>query len=287
MALRILANPCSNVFQKLLTGRQADPLFVVCATHALLSLVCLPICLWDLPQCPLSFWIDMVLCSVMAVAGNVLLVEAMKRSDLSVLGPINAFKSVVGLLAAWILLNELPGALPCAGVALIVAGSFGLADPSPQTPRRFALTTLLANRGVQLRFAALLVSATEAVVFKRAMRETSALTAFAVWAVFGFVVAVIAVLAKLGYAGVRTELARFRVNRGTYALLFLSTGLMQFCTAVTLERLQVGPTLALFQISTLLSVVLGHRVFQEEHFLKRIVGAGIMAAGAALIVWGR
>jgi hypothetical protein len=40
---RIVANPVSNVFQKQLTQRSANPLFIIGATHALLTLGCLPL----------------------------------------------------------------------------------------------------------------------------------------------------------------------------------------------------------------------------------------------------
>jgi len=39
---RIITNPASNAFQKLLTLRRADPLFVIFVTHAGLSILCLP-----------------------------------------------------------------------------------------------------------------------------------------------------------------------------------------------------------------------------------------------------
>jgi hypothetical protein len=40
---RIFANPLSNVFQKKLTKRAADPLWIIFVTHLLLSLACLPV----------------------------------------------------------------------------------------------------------------------------------------------------------------------------------------------------------------------------------------------------
>ena len=62
---------------------------------------------------------------------------------------------------------------------------------------------------------------------------------------------------------------------------------MQFTTTVALGGLQVGYTLALFQTSTLLSVLLGYTFFRERHFLRRLAAAAIMVAGAVLIVLGK
>lgn len=287
VVLRIVANPCSNVFQKILTQKHAHPLFIVGTTHALLTIVCLPALLFHPPPMSASFWSDMAICTLLTVSGNALLVQAVKLADLSVLGPINAWKSVVSIVPGMLLLSEVPAPLGLAGIALVVAGNYGLSEARPDEPRHLALWRLLADRGVQCRFAALILSATEAVYFKRALVHSSAIAAFAIWAAFGFAVSLAAAAIRLGHGGLRQEVGIWRASWTTYLLLFLTTGVMQFSTAVTLESLPVGSALALFQISTVLSVILGHRLFQEGHFLKRLAGSLVMAAGAVLIILGR
>lgn len=287
VVLRIVANPCSNVFQKILTRKHAHPLFIVGTTHALLTIVCLPALIVKPPPLSLAFWSDMAICTLLTVSGNALLVQAVKLADLSVLGPINAWKSVVSLVPGMFLLGEIPAPLAIAGIALVVAGNYGLSDARPDEPRHRALWRLLGDRGVQCRFAALVLSATEAVFFKRALVHSSAVTAFALWAAFGFPVSLAAAWVRIGREGLAREGRLWRAHWTTYLLLFLTTGLMQFSTAVTLESLPVGSALALFQISTVLSVILGHRLFQEGHFLKRLAGSLLMAAGAVLIIISR
>src|SRR5579863_10237725 len=105
--LRIVANPFSNVFQKVLTRKAADPLAIICIPLGLLAIASLPALIW-LPPLHRAFWLNISICTVLAVSGNTLLVEAVKRSDLSVLGPINAYKSVVSLLPGMVLLGEVP-----------------------------------------------------------------------------------------------------------------------------------------------------------------------------------
>src|ERR1017187_2854283 len=91
---RIVANPVSNVFQKQLTQRSANPLFIIGATDALLALAVLP--LFFLVAVPRvlapGFWTNMGIGASRAVASNVLLVYARQSSDLSGLGPSNAYK---------------------------------------------------------------------------------------------------------------------------------------------------------------------------------------------------
>jgi drug/metabolite transporter (DMT)-like permease len=69
-----------------------------------------------------------------------------------------------------------------------------------------------------------------------------------------------------------------------YLWLALTTGIMQLATLFTFGRLQVGPSLALFQLSALISVFLGYRYFQEQHIRRRLLGAAVMVAGAGMIV---
>ena len=48
--------------------------------------------------------------------------------------------------------------------------------------------------------------------------------------------------------------------------------------------MNVAYALALFQLSAVVSVVLGHRIFAEKEIFKKTMGSLIMIAGAVLIV---
>jgi hypothetical protein len=95
---RIVSNPLSNVFQKLLTRSGATPLFIIFVTFGFLSLISGPFLPWIFNSPGVRFWFDITVCAILAVAGNVTLVAALQKSDLSILGPINAYKSVVSLV---------------------------------------------------------------------------------------------------------------------------------------------------------------------------------------------
>ena len=107
--IRIVANPLSNVFQKQLAQRSAEPLVTIVATHGLLTVLALAV-LAGMPVAALGldFWANILTAVVLAVAGYVFLWYALKSTDLSVLGPINAYKAVLGLLLAVVLIGEVP-----------------------------------------------------------------------------------------------------------------------------------------------------------------------------------
>jgi drug/metabolite transporter (DMT)-like permease len=286
VATRIVANPLSNVFQKQLTQRSANPVFIIAVVHALLTLMCLPLLLvpgaLKIPLGP-EVWVNMVICALLAVAGNVLLVHAVKAVDLSVLGPINAYKSVIGLILGIYLIGELPTSMGVAGTLLILVGSYFVVDDAVDQPHRNAFVQFFRERGIQLRFAALVLSATEAVFLKRAILLSSPLTTFVLWSVLGLPIAGAAVVLLLRDK-VNDEVLVLRDNSGTYLWLVVTTGLMQLGTVLTFGMLHVGYSLALFQMSTLISVFLGYHYFQESQIRKRLFGSVVMVAGAVLIV---
>jgi drug/metabolite transporter (DMT)-like permease len=236
---------------------------------------------------PAEFWLWMALCTLLTVSGNVLIVAALKRADLSVLGPINSYKSVVSLVPSAILLGEIPGGMGLGGIALILAGSYFIAGQQAGDPKRNSFVRFFSDRGVQYRFAALILSALEAVVIKKALLASSVPASFAFWAIFGFGVSSALVLLTIRGPKLAAEFSIFRHNAAKYGMLVVSTGLMQLCTLVVLDGFQVGPALALFQVSTIVSVLLGWQVFREPHILKRLFGSLIMTAGAVLIIIGR
>ncbi|HRI11983.1 MAG TPA: DMT family transporter [Verrucomicrobiota bacterium] len=283
VAVRIVANPCSNALQKLLTVRGVAPLAIITLTHAGLSVVVAPWLATQRLPSGHEFWSYSLLAAALAIAGNWLIVEAVARSDLSVLGPINSYKPVVSLIPGMLLLGERPGGLDLLGIGLVLAGSWLLLGKSERT--HDALARLANDRGVQLRFMALVLSAGEAVFLKRALLVSSPGVAFSWWAVLGFLLALPLGFRPLMRAWMSRDSTAVGLGWWRPTALIATTGLMQYCTLVTFRHLPVGVALALFQLSTLLSVVLGYAVFREAHFRRRLAGATVMAGGAILLIW--
>jgi drug/metabolite transporter (DMT)-like permease len=281
--IRIVANPLSNVFQKQLAQRSAEPLVTIVATHGLLTVLALAV-LAGMPVAALGldFWANILTAVALAVAGYVIVWYALKSTDLSVLGPINAYKAVLGLLLAVVLIGEVPNLFGLIGVALIVAGSYVVIDRVPGQGHRSAFRQFTREPGVQLRFAALICSATESVFLKRALLLSSPITTFLIWTVLCFAIA--ATAAVLLRRDVVTEVTRLRSEWRTLLWLAATTALMQLTTLLTFGKLQVGYSLALFQLSTLITVYLGHRYFQERNIRRRLLGSLVMVIGAMLIV---
>jgi len=73
-------------------------------------------------------------------------------------------------------------------------------------------------------------------------------------------------------------------NGAFFISIAICVGIMQYTTNYIFERMNVAYALALFQLSAVVSVVLGHRIFAEKEIFKKTMGSLIMIAGAVLIV---
>ncbi|MPR32365.1 EamA family transporter [Salmonirosea aquatica] len=278
--LRIIANPAENVFQKQLTVRGTHPLLVNFLTYALLSCVCFAMAFntkWD--GLPTQFWMYSVLGGMAGALGNGFLVRALQRGDLSVLGPINSYKSVIGVLFGIFLLGEIPNRWGILGITLIICGSYFVLDT---TPEKFP-GKLLQKPEIQYRLWAMVLTAIEAVFVKKIILASSTLLAFMSWCFFG---AAFSLLLLFVYRlDIRKEVARVeRRDFGTYLYLLVCMGTMQLTTNYAFAHMAVGYALSLFQLSTLVSVLLGYRIFQEGDMRKKLAGSILMIAGSVVII---
>ena len=108
--LRVLSNPLGNVFQKQLTNRYNHPLLINFLTFLLLSVFCIiPAIQVRWLELPFEFWKYCILAGIVGATGNGFLVKALQCGDLSVLGPINSYKSVVGIIVGIFLLGDIVG----------------------------------------------------------------------------------------------------------------------------------------------------------------------------------
>jgi drug/metabolite transporter (DMT)-like permease len=278
--IRILINPFSNVLQKQITIKGQHPLFINLTTYALLAFISIFL-VFDISIQSLDseFWIYSIAGGITGALGNGFIVKALEKGELSVLGPINAYKSIVGMLFAYLLIKEIPNAWGIAGMIFIIIGSYFVLDT---TEEKFSWQ-LFKTPAIQYRLAALILTGIQAVLDKKVIEHSNLTIAFAGWSIFGAGFSFIFIL----FTKVSIQKEFKNIHREVlikYFLLVLTVGLMLASTNYTLSHMPVGYALALFQLSILLSVVLGHRFFNELHIFKKLMGATIMVIGSALII---
>lgn len=280
LLLRILSNPIGNVFQKKLTEQNNHPLLVNLLTFSILGILCIvPALQQDWGQVSYLSWYYGVIAGIFGAVGNGFLVKALQGGDLSILGPINSYKSVVGILIGIVFLHEIPSIWGIIGIALIIYGSYFVLDTMKE---RFSWS-LLKNKEIQYRIWAMILTAIEAVFIKKVIIYSSTIVSFIFWCWFGAFFSFV----LLFFFKVRLikEIKQVKLHHLlTYGFLVLSIGTMQYTTNYVFSHMNVGYALALFQLSTIISIFLGYRIFKEQNIKKKLLGAVIMIAGSVVII---
>lgn len=283
LVCRILSNPVANALQKQLVQKKSA-ILINWYSYLFLSLFCLLVSINSSSNIQivkefltygLDFWFYVALAGILCTLGSICLIKALQIGDMSVLGPINSYKSIVGLVFGAILLGEIPSITGLAGVLLIVAGSWFIFDTVDEG---FSFKLFL-RKDIILRFCALFFTGCEAAVLKKIILMSSVWESFILWCFSGFIFTLLIFLVF----NVKIQLLTKKELIKCF-FIALCLGVMQFSTNFVFEKMNVGLALALFQLSTLVSVILGYKIFQEQQILKKVLGSIIMIAGTCLIL---
>ena len=280
MILRILSNPLANVFQKKLTAAGRNALVVNLSTYAILSVACLLFAFqFAWLRLPKEFWLYSLLGGAVGASGNSFLVKALERGDLSVLGPVNSYKSIVAMITGFFMLGEVPNIYGLLGVAIIIYGSYFVIDTMPEG---FSWK-VFKRKDIQYRIWAMILTAIEAVIIKKIIIVSSVTIAFISWCWFGALFSVF--ILYLRKINIKAEVSKTgKVELYYFLLIAICVGIMQFATNFSFQHIQVGYALSFFQLSIIVSVLLGYKIFKEENLRKKLIGSVVMIAGAVLII---
>ena len=84
------------------------------------------------------------------------------------------------------------------------------------------------------------------------------------------------------FSGKKPEIKSYKYQ----LFLIFAVGIMQYSTNFVFACMNVSYALALFQLSTLLSVFLGANIFKEKNLKNKIIGSVIMVIGAVILILG-
>ncbi len=276
LAIRIISNPIANAFQKKLSVK-ISPSSINFYSYLILSIFCLPFIkkYINLSSYTIEYYIYVFIAGLLCAMGTLFLVKAVNIGELSVIGPINSYKSIIGLISAIILLKEIPTVIDIAGIVLIIFGSYFIFET---TEEGFSLS-ILRRKDIQYRLSALILTGIEAGILKKIITLSSIEECLIFWCLTGLF---------WSYFIVLISKKSFKIkNRNEYLNLIIISiclGLMQYSTNYLFNKMAVGPALALFQLSSVITVFLGFKMFNESNIIKKLFGTIIMITGSALII---
>lgn len=260
---RIFSNSFLNTFQKLCVNSGEKSSVVNFYMYLGLTLCGLLLC--GNPIYNSSLLINVIIMGILGALGNYFIIKALSEGEMSVLAPINSYKPIVALIGGLILLGEVPGIKELFGVFLIIAGTFLLFSGK-----------ITSKKALLYRFLALIFSGTEAVFIKKVIILSDINSAFLYWALAGLIFSVIIAL--------KHPLKIKKVNIKWQIGIIIAALLMQYSTNYVFSKMNVAYALALFQLSTILSVFLGVNIFKEKGLIRKLAASAVMITGAVLII---
>lgn len=231
-----------------------------------------------LPALDASFFALTAVTAVLTVAANLLFVEAVRFSPLSLTVPYLSFAPVLTLLAGFVLLGQVPGPWGMCGVLAVGAGALLLNPPlSRGVSGKLFFARLIHERGSRLMLGVALLFAVSTAIDRLAILHASE-------AVYATVLTGSISLALVAIPSVRQEVwGRPRVFwwlalagvAGAAALLlqFLS---YRFLLVGYVDAVKRGG-------GNVFAVLAGSLFFAERNTARRLLAAGLMSAGVALV----
>ena len=280
---RVFFSSFANVFQKKLANKGLHSFFIVLGSYLVLNVICLPL-FWfiDFSTLGTTFWLNICAAALLDMVGTLFLVMSLSKTDLSIFGPLNAYKVVLSMLLAFVFIGEIPSLQGLGGVAIIVIGSFFLFPKNTSSHSNVAII-LLRDRGVQYRFLSILLFSVGTLPLKNAVIAGGALSTTVFWCVFGLPLALLlhTLFVKTEF---KTKTQEMRQNLRHFITMGCMIFLMQYTTMIVFSHLLIAYSLALFQLNMVLQVFLGYRVFNEKDIKRRLVACIVMIAGSLLVL---
>jgi drug/metabolite transporter (DMT)-like permease len=229
-----------------------------------------------------AFWRDILIGGGLDAIGNLAMVAALRGTDLSIFGPLNALRPILALFAGWIFLGEQPTPAGLAGIGIVFLGALVLFGGKRESAQPIARKELL--KMLFLRTAGLSLGTIGAVFLKRAASVSSPEMTVAAWILCGLIVLIAYALFRQPDAlpDLAPAMRQHRLWLSIHAAVFV---VMQWLTIVIFQATLLAYAFVFFQLALVLQVIVGRVFFNEPAFVRRMIGAIIMSLGSGLVAW--
>lgn len=257
------------------------PLYIVAYPCAYsLPLFALGLVFVDIPPIAPGFWSLLAVLVPINALGMLLTYAAVRMSPLSLTMPFQAFTPIFAVVTGFFFLDEVPSWLGVAGIVTIVFGSWVLTAGGPRRENDLLapLKAIVADPGSRLMLGAAIVFAFAVVMGKDLLLHSSPLFA----GMSFFIIHNTAILVALFLTGTIRP-ARLLERPAAGLLIGCVLFVHIVCHNLALSLTYAAYMVAVKRLNGLISVLYGGVMFKESNMRRRLVGAGLMALGAAIV----
>ena len=243
-----------------------------------LPLFCLTLPFVAVPEIDRVFLVYVTLSIPVNGVGLLLHMRAIQISPLSLTLPYLAFTPVFIFFTGFVILGEIPTGWGVLGVCIIVTGSYVLnIDPKVLSPLA-PLKAFGREKGSKVMLLVALIYSLGAVAGKMAILHSSVMfftVSFFVSLNICFITGML-FLGKVHLRGLLHSPVKGMISGG---LLFAHA----VCHGWAISLTQTVYMIAVKRMSILFGIIYGGLFFRERHLHYRLIGAGLMVAGATLV----
>ena len=209
--------------------------------------------------------------------------KAIRVSPLSLTLPYLAFTPAFMIFSGYVFLDEMPNIWGFAGIIVTCAGGYAL-NLEPGKHSLFdPIKAVFKETGSWLMLIVALIFSFGAVIGKKGIMHSSPLFfTMTFFAVLSFLTVLsLLILGKIRLDTLRKDWAKGMVAGVLFFIHCLAHGF-------AISMIKASYMISVKRFSALIGIIYGRLFFKEKHIVMRLVGAGLMVAGAVLItVWGR
>ncbi|MGM0550868.1 MAG: EamA family transporter [Bacteroidota bacterium] len=231
------------------------------------------------PEIGEQFWLALIAGSLLNTLANILYMNAIKLSDLSLTVPLVTFTPLFMLLTSPIIVGEFPSLWGIVGIVLIVGGSYSLNLKARSQGFLAPFRALLREKGARLMLLVAFIWSLSSNFDKMGILNSSALY----WA-FLVNVGITIGITPIVLLKEKKLAQQLRDNKGNLSLVGLFNGATILFQMIAVSLTLVAYVIAIKRSSAVISVVFGKIFFGEKGLKQRLIGALIMLLGVVAIM---
>lgn len=238
------------------------------STVIALVILILPNFFIQIPKTSNLFWVSLIIAGTINAFTLILIIKALKETELSLVSPLFSFSPAFVLISAIFFLGEIPALLGIIGVGLIIIGSLIINIKKHNNP----LKNLLKDKGQKKMLLATILWAISSNYYKLGMQETNPY--FFVMSLYIFVAIVLLPFAYKKLTKPNKEII----------LLGVLTSFVSLAQWLVVNLTLLAYALSLKRLSVVFSLIFAKKIFKEKNMKWKIIGTVVMLIGVGLII---
>ena len=237
----------------------------------------------EIPEIGDRYLIALLIGGSLNTITTVLVIKALKYSDLSVVAPIATFTPLFLLITSPLITGEIPTTFGLLGVFLIVFGSYMLNIKKMGDGYLAPFKAILKERGALLMLITAFLWSISSNIDKIGIQNSAPI--FWTISVNAFVTLVLFPAALFRLRKLKSPFAGEKLFQGLKTLIpmGLVAALTLACQMTAMSMALVIYVISIKRISAVISVLFGHFIFKEKNVKERLIGSAIMIAGVLFI----